>query len=325
MKILKIFMLLTAFTASVASPALAQRLPFERVFDVPAGATLDVSTIRGKIAVHVGDPGRIVVAGMVTIHPGWDVPANAAELARRVADHPPIEQQGNALRLHDPSDAAERRAVTVSYDVHVPPTTRVSTVSDSGATTVRGIVGDVSVRTKSAAIDLGQLGGATQVVTGSGSVRVDEVAGALSVTTSSSGFTGRSLAGNVRVRTNSGAVDASLSGAGDVDVETGSSAIRLRGARGAVKAVTRSGGVAIQGAPSDVWETSAGSGSVRLDIEHGTGFMVNAVSGSSSVKLDGVPFQGSIDKGTAIGTVGGGGPLVRVTTRSGSICLKVGE
>jgi hypothetical protein len=85
------------------------------------------------------------------------------------------------------------------------------------------------------------------------------------------------------------------------------------------------GWLAVQGAPSDVWETSAGSGSVRLDIEHGTGFLVKAVSGSSSVKLDGVPFQGSIDKGTAIGTVGGGGPLVRVTTRSGSICLKVGE
>ena len=50
-----------AFSVGIASPALAQRFPFERSFDVSGPSALDVSTIRGKIDVTVGEPGRVVV------------------------------------------------------------------------------------------------------------------------------------------------------------------------------------------------------------------------------------------------------------------------
>ena len=309
-------------TIGVVAPAFAQRLPFERSFDITDGARLDVSTIRGKIDVTVGDPGRVVVAGTVTVRIGWDVPANAADIARKVADQPPIERDGSTIRLRPPADNAHQRAVTVAYQVRVPRDTEVVTVSDSGATTIRDVAGAVSVRTQSGAIELHQLGATASVTTGSGGVSADGVGGALNVTTSSSAFTGRSMNGNVRVRTSSGAVDVGLSGPGDVDIETSSSAIRIAGLRSALRATTQSGRVIVEGAPAGTWKVSTGSGSVELSIT-APAITIDATSGSGSVRLDGSHVEGTISKRRLEGTVGGGGTPVTIASRSGSIRLTI--
>src|SRR5262245_60233216 len=297
-----------------AAPALAQRLPFERTFEMAGASTLDVSTIRGKIEVTAGDPGRVVVAGAVTVRTGMTVPSSALEIARKVAANPPIERDGSTIRLRPPAADDERRAVTVSYQVRVPPETHVITVSDSGATTIRGVSGSVVVRTHSAAIDLGRLGGTADVTTGSGAVNIDGVAQALTVETSSSAVTGRSLQGAVRVRTGSGAVDADLAG---------SSEIRLRGVKGALTASTRSGAVSVDGEPGRPWSVTTGSSAVALDLAQAGALTLDASSGSGQVKVEGGPVQGSTSKKKVSGTVGTGGPLVKVSSRSGSIRVKL--
>ena len=314
-----------AFSVGSASPALAQRFSFERSFDVTGPTALDVSTIRGKIEVTVGEPGRIVVVGTATVRIDWNVPANAADLARKVADNPPIQREGQTVRLRPPSDPAELRAVTVSYQVRVPPETEVAAASESGATTVHGVARAVVIRTQSGAIDVMQLGGTAVVTSGSGSVTVNGVAGALTVTTSSSSVTARAVAGELRVRTASGAVDAALSGEGDADVETGSSALRLSGVRGKLMAATQSGRVSLQGVPRRDWVASAGSGSVDISTESTVPFTIDASSGSGSVKLIGATVQGSVSKRKVVGSVAGGGPLMKVRSRSGSIAVRLGE
>jgi hypothetical protein len=302
---------------------LAQRLPFERTVELSEPAILDVSTIRGKIDVSVGGPGRVVITGAVTIRTAWDVPANAADLARSVVDDPPVERDGSTVRLRPPSGAAERRAVTVSYHVLVPPETQVLAVSESGATTIRGVSGTVTVGTRSGAIELMQLGGRAGVTSGSGSITIDGVGGSLTVSTSSSAFVGRGLNDSVQVRTASGAVDATLVGTGDADIETGSSAIRLRGINGGLKAVTRSGRVLLQGRPASAWNVSTGSGAVDMELDPATPFSLQAASGSGSATLVGAEIQGSASKRSVAGTISGGGPLVRVTSRSGAVRITV--
>ena len=312
-----------ALSVATASPALAQRFSFERSYDVTGPWVLDVSTLRGKIEVTAGEPGRIVIVGTATVRVDWNVPANAAELARKVADNPPIRREGQTVSLRSPSDAAEQRAVTVSYQVRVPPETAVTAVSESGATTVRGVIGAVVVRTQSGAIVVGQLGGATVITSGSGSVSADGIGGSLSITTSSSSITARSIAGDLRVRTNSGAVDAALSGDSDANVETGSSAIRLSGIRGEVIAATRSGRISIQGMPRGDWVASTGSGSVDIATASAP-VNLDASSGSGSVKVLGATVQGSTTKRKVVGSVAGGGPLMKLTSRSGSIVARLG-
>jgi hypothetical protein len=301
------------------APAFAQQVAFERTYQAGAAPTLDVSTIRGKIDVSVGDTDRIVVRGTATVRLGLSLPANAYELVKRVAADPPIEQEGTIVRLRPPSGADEQRAMTVAYTVLVPRGTVVKTNSDSGATTISGITGPVSVRTQSAAIGIRDLGGATNITTGSGAVDVDGMAGDLTVSTESSRVTLRNIGAGLHVRTQSGAVEGTFRGRGNVDVGTGSSAIDLVGVNGGLMATSNSGRIRVSGLPSAPWQVTSGSGSFDLDFDSNARLTLEARSGSGSVSVNGSTLQGSTSKGAASGTVGGGGPLVRATSRSGSI------
>jgi hypothetical protein len=307
-----------------AAPALAQRLPFERSFDAPGTAALDVVTDRGKIEIEPGDPGRIIVLGTVTIRVGLTVPADALEIARKVAANPPLEQSGGVVRLRIPSTDTERRAVTVSYVVRVPPAANVTSRTESGETSIRGINGVVDVRTQSATIGLGDLGGAVTVLTGSGGVTVDRIGGPLAVTSESGAIKATAIGGNLRIRTGSGAVNADMRGAGDVDVTTRSSGITLRRIGGALAVSTQSGRVIVDGSPRTGWDISTSSSAIDLSVAHGATFTLEATSRSSDVKIVGGSLQGNVTKGRANGTVGGsGGPVVRASTGSGSIRVSI--
>jgi hypothetical protein len=51
---------------------------------------------------------------------------------------------------------------------------------------------------------------------------------------------------------------------------------------------------------------------------------IDAATGSGSVDVVGGAVEGSVSKKKAVGSIGGGGPLVRVTSRSGSIRVRLG-
>jgi Toastrack DUF4097 len=311
------------FTAGLllaaAVPSSAQRVAFDRTHTVGTAPTLDVSTIRGTIDVSVGDADRIVVRGTATVRYGLSVPAAAYELAKRVAADPPIQQDGATLRLRPPAGGDEQRAMTVAYDVSVPRGTVVKTNSDSGATTISGVTGHVSVRTQSAAVAVRDLGGTGDLATGSGMVQVDGIVGDLSVSTQSSRVSLRNIGGGLHVRTQSGAVEGTFRGQGNVDVGTGSSAIDLVGVNGGLIATSNSGRIRVSGLPTAPWQVTSGSGSFDLDFDSNAKLTLDARSGSGSVSVDGSTLLGSTSKGAASGTVGGGGPLVRANSRSGSI------
>jgi DUF4097 and DUF4098 domain-containing protein YvlB len=305
------------------SPAAVQRFAFDRTLQVSAPAKLEVTTEHGKIDVVAGAPGRMAVQGDVTVRRGWNVPANAVDLARQVAAAPPIEQRGDTVRLFIPVDDATRRAVTVRYRVEVPTDTEVRSVTNSGATTVRNIAGAVDVRTQSASIVVRDLAGGVQVTTSSGAVLATALKGALAVSTSSSSFTGMNLGSSLQVRTQSGSVDAAFTGNGDADIQTGSSSIQLRGLRGGLSVTTQSGRVVVQGSPRRNWTVTTGSSSIELTFETGDRFDLDAVTGSGSVVVEGGAVQGTSGQRAVKGTVGGGGETVRLNSRSGSIHLRI--
>jgi len=309
---------------AAGSPASAQRLPFQKSLDAAGVTTLDVSTIRGKINVVSGETDRIQVGGAVTVRIGIDVPENPLEIAQRIAANPPIERVGDTVRLRPPADARDQKAVTVNYDVRVPPRTKLVTVSDSGETTLVGLTGSVDVHTQSGAITLQHLGGVTRISTGSGAVLVEETSAPLAVTTGSSSFTARALGGNLHVRTMSGAVSAGFEGTGDVDIETGSSAIELRGVRGALTAATRSGRITVEGKPDRQWAISTGSSGIDVAVASPP-LTIDATTGSGSVQITGASVNGTVSKRTVTGAIGSGGPPVRISTRSGSIRINVGR
>jgi DUF4097 and DUF4098 domain-containing protein YvlB len=313
--------LFVAMLAAAAAPAAAQRLPFERTIDVAPGATLDVATFRGKVNVTSHDARQIRIDGTVTVRAvaGLRTTANPMELARRVADRPRIDVAGNVVRLRPPIDADEERATTVSYDVRVPRDTRVVIVTDSGEVGVDGVAAPVTVTTQSSTITLTGLDGLAQVKTGSGDVRVDRARGGLRVATESSAMTLRGLGGALEARTQSGAIRASFAAAGSADVETGSSAIQLDGLSGRLAARTQSGRIELRGAPTAEWDVVTGSSVIEAAFASSARFTLEATSSSSSVRVTGLTVDGTTAKGRVSGTVGGGGPTVRLASRSGQI------
>jgi hypothetical protein len=320
------FVLAVVLASTSAVPAWAQRVAFERSFDVSSdAAALDVSTIRGRIDISAGQPGRITVRGTATVRVGLTVPANAHAIARALAVDPPVQQEKDTIRLRPPLEEEQRRAVTISYEVIVPAGARVTTVSDSGAVTIRDVAGAVSVRTQSSAIALRDLGGAADVTTGSGQVTAYGVAGDMKVSTQSSVISLRGLGAGLRARTQSGAIDATFRGRGDVDVETGSSAIDLDGVNGALIARSSTGRMRVSGIPAAAWRVTNGSGRVDLGIERSTAFTIDATSDSSTVVLEGFSLDGNKTKGTIVGKIGGGGPLVQAATRNGAIRVRAGS
>lgn len=310
--------LTTTALLCIATPALAQRFTFDRTLAAEAGSVLDVSTLRGRIAIWAGDADHIVVRGTVTVRVGPNVPANAPVLAKQVADQPSIEQAGGTVRLRPPTDAVTLRAVTVSYEIRVPAKTGVRAISDSGAITVEGISGTLSVKTSSAAITLTRLGGEVDITTGSGAVSVSGADAAVKVGTQSSGIELRDLRAGLEARTQSGSVSATFAGSGDVDVETGSSAIALNGVNGGLTVKTGSGRVTITGTPVRPWTVLSTSGEIRVGLVSAA-VTVDATTRSGSVVVDGLRVSGTNEKRHVAGAVGSGGPLVRLTSRSGSI------
>jgi hypothetical protein len=317
----RLAVLVLAALGAAAGPAAAQRLPFDRVIDVMPGATLDVATLRGKVYVDGHDARQIRIEGTVTVRAGAGLRSVATplEIARRVADRPRIEVAGNVVRLRPPIDVEELRAVTVSYEIWVPRDTEVVVNTDSGAVEVTGVAGPVTVDTESSAITLNRLEGKTDVKTESGEVKVDRASGGLRVVTDSSAMTLRGLAGRLEARTQSGAIRASFAGAGSADVETGSSAVQLDGLSGRLKVRTQSGRVEVRGTPDADWDVTTGSSLIEAAFTSTAKFMLEATSSSSSVQLKGVTVDGVSEKGRAAGTVGGGGPNVRLASRSGQI------
>jgi hypothetical protein len=305
--------------AALATPARAQRMPFERSIDTLAPPVLDVETERGRIEVVAGEPGRVVIAGTVTVRTGFAVPADAAAIAKTVAEHPPIAQDGVTIRLRPPADETARRAVTVSYRVTVPKGTRVVARSGSGATTISGVGGEVSVKTGSAAIELRDLGSDVKAESGSGAITIAGIRGGLEVRTGSGAIRAAGLTGAVTARTGSGAIDIAMAGDGAADVETGSSAITLRGLRGALTARSGSGHVRAEGVPSGPWHVSTSSSAIEVRLAAAARAALRASSGSGSVRIQGGGFKGTQAKELVVGAIGGGGPEVRLESHSGSI------
>jgi hypothetical protein len=70
---------------------------------------------------------------------------------------------------------------------------------------------------------------------------------------------------------------------------------------------------------------STGSGAMDIAIAANAPLKIDASTNSGAVTILGPTVQGSVTKRKVNGTIGGGGPLVRATSRSGSIRVTTGD
>ncbi len=311
--------LLVALLLMVVAPqeVLAQRFTFDRTVPVASDATLVVRTDRGAVTVQRGTDGTVAIAGTVTIRVGFGVPANAVVLAQQVAAAPPITADTRTVTLTTPASAEARRAVTVSYVIRVPETMRVDVMTRSGAVAIDDVSGATTLSTGSGSVTASDMGALT-VTSGSGAVRVARARGPVSVTTSSSEIDIVDAGADVRVRSGSGSVDVALTGGASLDVETRSSAIDVTGAGRSLRVRSGSGAVAVAGTPSDAWHVETQSGRITVRVPRNAPMHVDASSRSGAIHADDIE-DAAPARGQLTADIGTGGPIVRLVSRSAAI------
>ena len=200
---------------------------------------------------------------------------------QRVAANPPIQQTGNIVRVGVRSEMLNN--ISIDYDIQAPADSYLDASSGSGG------VNDIGVGTKA------------KLSAGSGSIHA----------------TG--LQGGFAVETGSGSIYAEQAGSGDVKAEAGSGSIELKNVHGGLHAETGSGSIKADGLPSARWRLETGSGSVEI-WTGAAPLALDATSGSGAIHCDReMTAAASNQHHHLAGKIGGGGPLVRIVTGSGSI------
>ncbi len=262
--------------AAFAAPARAEEAAFTRDLTVSGRLDLTVATGSGSIHLTSGPAGRVHIFGRVKS--SW---GGSDAKVHEIADHPPIEQTGNIVRVGAKHETLHN--ISIDYEIQVPPDAFLSAGTGSGNLTDDGVGANARLNTGSGSIHAAGLQGGFSVETGSGSIYAEQL------------------------------------GMGDVKAETGSGSIELRNLHGELNAGTGSGAIKASGTPTAAWRLHTGSGSVEIWTD-GAAITLDAATGSGSIRCDRqITTQGTMGHHHLAGKVSGGGPTVRIETGSGSI------
>jgi len=287
-------------------PALSHALGeghFDRTLTVSGTVHLDLTTGSGDITIRTGTSNQVVVHGTVHKSSNWFSSDEGA--VHQVESNPPIQQNGNDIRIGYNLPEDVKHHVSISYEVTVPADAAVQAHSGSGNVSIEGVRGEVQTQTGSGDIRLSNLGSRVHAQTGSGGIRAQNVAAPF------------------YAHTGSGDVDAAISGSGDVDIQTGSGTVQLRGVKGGLRARTGSGNIGADGSVTGPWQLHTGSGNVRMALASSGGFNLDVHTSSGSIHSDlPITVQGSLGRHELKGSVRGGGPEVEVHTGSGDVDIR---
>jgi DUF4097 and DUF4098 domain-containing protein YvlB len=286
---------------------------------------IEVGTGSGRIEVGPGRDGQIEIRGQIRASDDWGAnrgnPLRPEERVRRIEANPPIQQDGNVIRIGRIDDPDLQEGVSISYTLTVPADSLLRSKTGSGSHRIQGVRGNVQASTGSGSIVAREIG-SLSASAGSGSIDAERVDGSVRANTGSGRIQARGVSGAITAKTGSGGIEVVQSGSGDVEVSSSSGTVRVRGVRGALRASTTSGGLHVQGEPRGDWELSAASGGVQVDVPDGSGFDLDATTSSGSIDV-GMPVAvTSTGRRTLRGAVHGGGSRLRVRTSSGSIDIR---
>ncbi|MDQ2925889.1 MAG: DUF4097 domain-containing protein [Acidobacteriota bacterium] len=274
---LTIAILLATATAAFADA------DFERNLTVSGQADLYVSTGSGHIKIFPGSDNQIHVKAHV--HAGWSGGRDLDERIRQIVANPPIQQDGNTVRIGETHDRGLFDNISIDYDISAP---------------------------ASVALNLRS---------GSGDVEVDHVGRFLAASSGSGSVRAHGIHGPADLHTGSGDIELQEDAAGTVKAQTGSGSVRIDGLNGELTARTGSGDVEANGHLTGAARLSSGSGSVRLNLAPDAHFELEASTGSGSIRVHfpNAPHQSDDSRHHLTGSVNGGGPVLEARTGSGDI------
>jgi hypothetical protein len=299
--------------AGTALPAREMTLEnsFHRTLFVHGPLDLEVATGAGNIFLRAGEPGEVRITCTVRR-------SDAAEEGLRLDSLPPIQQVGNVIRIgHRGNPVPSGGQVSISYDLVVPPETRLRAHTGAGEQRLEGIAGPVEAISTSGRLTLSNIGGQVRARTGVGDIRVAEIGGGLSAKTSSGSIYGSGIAGSIQAQTGVGHVRLENSSAPDVEVATSSGNVQVNGVQGSVRIETGVGHIDADGEPSGEWRLGTRAGNVQVRVPEGRGLQLHARTSSGHIEHRGRTRRREMHR-----RFGAGGALVHIRTGVGNIRIE---
>jgi DUF4097 and DUF4098 domain-containing protein YvlB len=292
---------------------------FDRTLSVSGGVDLDVQTGSGDISVRPGESGKVVVRGVIHVS-GWHG-GDAAEV-KSIEDNPPIQQEGNSIRIGRVEDRDWLRHISISYEIQVPKETKVRSKTGSGEDHVEGVAGPVEALSGSGSVRVHEIGSEVHAGTGSGEIDAANIQGRTQLSSGSGTIRATGIAGAFSASTGSGSVRFEQTAPGDVEISTGSGDLELEHVKGGVRATSGSGSIRADGEPSGPWRIHTSSGDLKVKMPASAAFDLAAHLGSGSIQsaLE-IIVEGALNSHELRGKVRGGGPLVELSTSSGTIAI----
>jgi hypothetical protein len=318
--------LVMALSLLSTAPASAQAPEgsFDRTLKVSGAVDLTVASGAGSIRIDPGAADTVRVAARLKAGGSWLSGGDVEQRIRQIEKNPPIEQQGNVIRIGRFPDSDLARNISISYEITVPADTTLEASTGSGSIAVGAITGPAAVKSGSGSVSVGRVGGSVTAATGSGSIKVDGAA-SLEAATGSGSITAAAVAGPTKAHSGSGSITITQAGKGDVDVAAASGGITLSGVDGAARVNSSSGGITIDGRPRGPWSLHTSSGGISITVPPDAAFDLDARTNSGSIdSVHPVTMEvtGKIDKRRIQGKVRGGGPLIEASCSSGSIRIR---
>lgn len=282
----------------------------EKSFAVTAAGTLRVETHGGSIRVSPGTGSTVHITATQKIKAGTD--AEADELLKKLTLI--FEQNGNDVRV---VSKYENRPVSflwgswppvqVDFVITVPANFATSLNTSGGGITVGDLAGNATLRTSGGAIQLGKMGAQVDAGTSGGSITLGEARGPVTLKTSG---------GNIAV----GRVD------GPAELATSGGSIKVDAVAGTLRAHTSGGSirVGISGPLTGDCSLATSGGSVRVTVDKAAAFRLDASTSGGSVDADGLvvaPENPKRARNQLVGTVNGGGPMLKLRTSGGGIVV----
>jgi len=152
---------------------------FGRILNASDPLDLEVTNGSGSISIHAGNAAQVRIVGKIRIKGGRRMDdRDAREVARRLSSNPPIELNGNTVRIGEIHD--RRKNISIRYELVVPARTRLRVDVGAGSISAHGLTGGLTARTGAGNIVVHDMCGDIAVETGAGDVQLIGVSGRLS-------------------------------------------------------------------------------------------------------------------------------------------------
>jgi len=293
---------------------------FEKTMTVTGPVQLEITNGSGRVEIRSGESGQVRIHAELTV---WSSPfGESGNRLDTIKNHPPVDQQGNLIRIDSRGDAFNQ--VRVEYTIYVPAETEVRAHTGSGNMEVSDIQGPASLQTGSGRIIGHRIHGETEAKTGSGSIELIDVASRAMAETGSGGIELSRIGGEIRATTGSGSIHMDRTPE-KIVAHTGSGGITISGATRDLRASSGSGSVHIEGNPaaSSYWDIQASSGGITMTVPSDAGFRLHARSGSGSLESDlPITMEETLGRHEIRGRIGNGSASVDLRTGSGGIHIR---